>query len=57
MAQLVDSSVFIALERQGRDPAALMDLGRDELLAISSVTASELLFGVYRANTPERRAA
>jgi len=56
VAQLVDSSVFIALERLDRDSAALAALGRGELLAISSVTASELLFGVYRANTLERRA-
>lgn len=55
MAQLVDSSVFIMLERHGRDPAALGALGRDESLAIASITASELLFGVYRANTAERR--
>jgi len=55
MAQLVDTNVFIAIERRGDTPAALTSLGRDEPLAIASVTASELLFGVHRANTSERR--
>lgn len=55
MAQLVDSSVFIALERHRDDLSALGALGHAEPLAIASVTASELLVGVHRANTPERR--
>lgn len=55
MAQLVDSSVFIALERRHGDPSALAALEGDEPLAIASVTASELLVGAHRADTPERR--
>ncbi len=41
MAQLVDSSVFIALERRGDAPTALADLFPTETLAIASITASE----------------
>lgn len=56
MAQLVDSSVFIALERRGDVPTALAALLPAETLAIASITASELLTGVHRADTPARRA-
>lgn len=51
MAQLVDTNVVIAIERRGDTLAALTSLGRDEPLAIASVTASELLFGVQHTNT------
>ncbi len=56
MAHLVDSSIFIALERRGDAPAALTALLPSETLAIASITASELLTGVHRADTPSRRA-
>jgi len=56
MARLVDSSVFITLERRGGAPLALATLLPTETLAIASITASELLTGVHRANTPTRRA-
>ena len=53
MGALIDTSVFIAIER------GVLSLdrieGRDEEVAISVVTASELLHGVERANTPNRR--
>jgi tRNA(fMet)-specific endonuclease VapC len=55
MAQLVDSSVFIALERQGATLATLVASIPDDLIALASVTASELLAGVYRAETEVRR--
>jgi len=54
MGQLVDTSVFIMLERRG---LALRDLSLapDEPVALASITASELIAGIYRADTPERR--
>ncbi len=55
MAQLVDSSVFIGLERSGRAPSTFAALSPTEPMAIASVTASELLTGIYRANTVDRR--
>lgn len=58
MGTLIDSSIFIAAER-GDAPiqAALAALSPSEELFISAVTVFELLHGVYRANTPERKAA
>jgi len=55
MAVLIDSSVFIAAERRSLRPADLVLLAPDEPVALAAVSASELLFGVERANTPERR--
>ena len=55
MAVLIDSSVFIAAERRGLRPADLVLFVPDEPVALAAVSASELLFGVERANTPERR--
>ena len=55
MAFLIDSSLFIAYERSGETPAALMDrLGAQEV-ALASITASELLHGVHRADSAVRR--
>jgi tRNA(fMet)-specific endonuclease VapC len=54
MAQLIDSSVWIELERRGR-PIESVTAAPDEPLALASITASELLVGVYRANSPEHR--
>ena len=56
MAVLIDSSIFIGLERRGLEPDELVALVPDEPVALASVSVSELLFGVERANTPERRA-
>lgn len=50
MGALIDTSVFIAIERGQLALEAIA--GRDEEMAISVVTASELLHGVERANTP-----
>jgi tRNA(fMet)-specific endonuclease VapC len=55
MAQLVDSSVFIALERRRESLAALAAVAPAEPLALASITASELLAGVHRADTEARR--
>jgi tRNA(fMet)-specific endonuclease VapC len=55
MAQLVDSSILIALERCGLPLSALAAVVSDEPLAIASITVSELLFGIYRADSRERR--
>lgn len=56
MAVLIDSSVFIGMERRGLRLDELVALVPDEPIALASVSVSELLFGVERANTPERRA-
>ncbi|MDP3062429.1 MAG: type II toxin-antitoxin system VapC family toxin [Chloroflexota bacterium] len=56
MAQLIDSSVFIALERRRLPIGALLSsTDPDEPVAITSITASELLAGVHRADSLERR--
>ncbi len=60
MAALIDSSVFIAGERGRIDLAELLASLRGEPLALSAVTASELLYGLHRARTmaqKERRNA
>ena len=55
MAQLIDTSVFVTLERRGLSLAALVTAAPDEMIALASITASELLTGVHRADTAERR--
>lgn len=56
MALLIDSSVFIALERRARPVAALgVVAGSEEPVALAAITASELLTGCYRADTADRR--
>ncbi|RIK37755.1 MAG: hypothetical protein DCC58_17550 [Chloroflexi bacterium] len=57
MALLIDSNIFIALERRGLQLAALEVLVPVESLAISAITASELLTGVLRAPLGARRDA
>ncbi|MGH9028647.1 MAG: PIN domain-containing protein [Acidimicrobiales bacterium] len=64
MGALIDTSLLIALERQARETT--VHLGRllasalestldpDEEVAISEVTASELLHGVHRATSEHR---
>ena len=58
MAKLIDSSVFITLERRGSPIGALATVtpGRDEFVALAAITASELLTGVERADSQDRRA-
>jgi len=55
MARLVDTSIFIALERRGERLAILAAIEPNEIFALASITASELLAGVHRADTEERR--
>lgn len=54
MGLIVDTSVFIAWERSGRaiNFEAWSSYGE---VAISAITASELLVGVWRANSEQRR--
>ena len=55
MALLIDSSVFIALERRAESLASLLNRFGDRPVALSAVTASELLHGVHRADGAVRR--
>jgi tRNA(fMet)-specific endonuclease VapC len=52
---VVDTSVLIGLERSGYAIDHLSALTLAEPVALSTVTASELLVGVERADTEERR--
>ena len=55
MGALVDSSVLIAAERGQLGIDKVADLFADEDLALSAVTATELLHGIHRVqNTPQR---
>jgi tRNA(fMet)-specific endonuclease VapC len=45
---LIDTSVIVAAERGQLDPAQLAGEDGDELVAISAITASEMLHGVHR---------
>jgi len=51
---LIDSSVLIDLERRGLSPGALNE-NDAEPCAVSALTVSELLFGLYRARTDRQR--
>ncbi|HXN12689.1 MAG TPA: PIN domain-containing protein [Candidatus Acidoferrales bacterium] len=55
MAALIDSSVFIAGERGQVDLADLLASFRGEPLALSAVTASELLYGLHWSRTLAQR--
>ena len=55
MAVLIDSSIFIAVERRGLPPAEAMALVGAEDVALAAITTSELLVGVSRADTQARR--
>lgn len=55
MGLVIDSSVFITLERRGHPITRLTEMLADEDIAISTVTASELLVGVHRADSLNRR--
>lgn len=51
MGTLIDTSVLIHWEREEGPPP----LDPDSEVALSAITASELLHGVHRANTAQRR--
>jgi tRNA(fMet)-specific endonuclease VapC len=55
VAALVDSSVVIHIERNGLTFDALVAAAPESPLGLASMTTSELLVGVHRADTPERR--
>jgi len=55
LARLIDASVLISIERKGLVPHAVSDLVAGEEVLIASITASELLVGVHRADTPSRK--
>jgi tRNA(fMet)-specific endonuclease VapC len=55
MAALIDSSVLIAAERGALALDAFAARYAEEDIAISAVTASELLHGAHRARTPAQR--
>jgi len=55
VAALIDSSVFIAGERGRIDLADVLASLGGEPLALSAVTASELLYGLHRARSKAQR--
>ena len=55
MAVLIDASIFIAVERRGLPPSHAIALIGSEPAGLASITASELLAGVHRADSPARR--
>ncbi|MBI2917080.1 MAG: PIN domain-containing protein [Chloroflexi bacterium] len=55
MALLIDTSVLFTLERRGRDPGDLATVVHGESTALAAITASELLAGVHRTGSIERR--
>jgi predicted nucleic acid-binding protein len=55
MGTLIDSSVLIASERGQFDLEAALAAQAEEQFAISAITASELLHGLYRAKTAAQR--
>jgi tRNA(fMet)-specific endonuclease VapC len=55
MAQLIDASVFITMERRGQQILDLPAIASDERTGVAAITASELLVGIHRADSPERR--
>lgn len=55
MAQLIDTSVIISLERRKLPLGELVRLVTSTPIAIASISASELLAGVHRADTEARR--
>jgi predicted nucleic acid-binding protein len=55
MGVIVDTSTLIGMERRGTPPDALLDVVIDEPLAMASITLSELMVGMLRANSLARR--
>lgn len=60
MGLILDSSVLIAAERNGdsvaRMPGKALRVAGNQETAISSIALVEPAHGIFRANTPERRA-
>ena len=59
MGLILDSSIVIAAERRGDTPAQLVaqiaSFAGDQEAALSAVGLTELVHGIYRADTTERR--
>lgn len=59
MGIILDSSIVISAERRGDTVAQLLrnivNVTGDQEVGLSSVGLTELVHGIYRANTPERR--
>jgi len=55
MAYLIDTSVFVAMERGLLDLAAIEAHSGPVEMSLSAITASELLHGVHRADSARRR--
>jgi predicted nucleic acid-binding protein len=55
MGSLIDSSIFVAIERGRADLEGKLSALADEVL-LSAITASEILHGVHRATSALRRA-
>ena len=56
MGIIYDTAVLIRVERNGTDPASLLNARREGPFGISVVSVAELLHGAHRADTPERKA-
>ena len=56
MGALIDSSILIDAERGSLDLERTLSQSAETELAISAVTASELLHGVYRASKKSQKA-
>lgn len=57
MVQVVDTSVWVSLERAGRPVREWLNAFPDQEVVIAAITASELLAGAHLADTEERRKA
>ncbi len=55
MAAVVDTNVFIEIERRGQSLNALTPMLAGEPFGIATITVAELLAGVYRTESPARR--
>src|SRR4051794_3910686 len=55
MGLIIDSSIFVELERRRVQPAVTLANSYEEPTAVAAITASELLVGVHRADSIERR--
>ena len=57
MGQVVDTSVWVSLERSGRPIRTFVNAFPDQEVVIAAVTVSELLAGAHLADTNKRRRA
>jgi predicted nucleic acid-binding protein len=55
MARLIDTSVVIQFERSGHPPEMISVLAAGQYIGLASITASELLAGIERADSIEHR--